>query len=169
MTPWESFCAHPRTTDRTGGWLAPHWGTAEEAVLQITLRTACLRRGVMLWTLSFLPLFFPYCVSPFPYCRFSYVFLYYHRSCISFFGLLFCIDSLLLSFVSLLSQRLCMVPIKGPAVPVPDDAIMASCVGTAFCAALQCTCLGLFGLLDWYIRTPCTVVKPQNCSGLIPV
>ena len=40
-----------------------------------------------------------------------------------------------------------MVPIKGPAVPVPDDAIMASCVGTAFCAALQCTCLGLFGLL----------------------
>ena len=36
-----------------------------------------------------------------------------------------------------------MVPIKGPAVPVPDDAIMASCVGTA----LQCTCLGLFGLL----------------------
>ena len=53
-----------------------------------------------------------------------------------------------LSFVSLRNQRLCMVPIKGPAVPVPDDAIMASCVGTAFCAALQCTCLGLFGLLD---------------------
>ena len=24
-----------------------------------------------------------------------------------------------------------MVPIKGPAVPVPDDAIMASCIGTA--------------------------------------
>ena len=35
-----------------------------------------------------------------------------------------------------------MVPIKGPAVPVPDDAIMASCIGTAFCTALQHTCLG---------------------------
>ena len=53
-----------------------------------------------------------------------------------------------LSFVSLLTRGLCMVPIKGPAVPVPDDAIMASCVGTAFCAALQCNCLGLFGPLD---------------------
>ena len=62
-----------------------------------------------------------------------------------FFSLLFCIDSLLLSFVSLLNQRLCMVPIKGPAVPVPDDVIMASCVGTAFvlpCSALVWDCLG---------------------------
>ena len=36
-----------------------------------------------------------------------------------------------------------MVPIKGPAVPVPDDAIMASCVGTAFCAAFAVHLLGI--------------------------
>ena len=38
-----------------------------------------------------------------------------------------------------------MVPIKGPAVPVPDDMIMESCIDTAFCIALHCTCLALFG------------------------
>ena len=117
----------------------------------------------------FLFLFFPYNVFPSGFTVAPYVFLYYHKSCISIFDSLFCIDSFLLSFVSLRNQRLCMVPIKGPAVPVPDDAIMASCVGTASCAALQCTCLGLFGLPYWYIRTPCIVVLPQNCSGLIPV
>ena len=62
-----------------------------------------------------------------------------------------------------------MVPINGPAVPVPDDAIMASCISTAFCSALQCTCLGLFGSLDQYIRTSCIVLLPQNCSGQLPV
>ena len=60
---------------------------------------------------------------------------------------LFCID-LFLSSVSLLTRGLCMVPIKGPTVPVPDDVIIASCIGTAFCTALQYTCLGLFRLLD---------------------
>ena len=90
-------------------------------------------------TLQCVPSYFS--VAP---CMFSFIIT---DPVFLFFSLLFCIDSLLLSFVSLLNQGLCMVPIKGPAVPVPDDAIMASCVGTAFCAALQCTCLGLFGLL----------------------
>ena len=67
-----------------------------------------------------------------------------------------------LSFVLLRNQRLCMVPIKGPAVPVPDDAIMASCVGTAFCAALQCTCWGLFGLLDQYIVSNSMLTDARN-------
>ena len=36
-----------------------------------------------------------------------------------------------------------MVPIKDPAVPVPDDAIIALCVGTASHAASQHTLFGI--------------------------
>ena len=89
--------------------------------------------------------------------------------------LYFCFDlcshgtSVASSFASPLTRGLCTAPIKGPAVPVPDDAIVASCVGTALGTASQRSCLGLFGPLDWCARTPCIALLPQNCSGPMPV
>ena len=35
--------------------------------------------------------------------------------------------------------------------------------------ALHSTCLVLFWLLNWYLRTSCIALSPQNCSGQYPV
>ena len=63
----------------------------------------------------------------------------------------------LLPFVSLVAWGLCMVPIKGPAVPVPDDAIMASmhrhCI-------LRCLAVHLFGIV-W---APGSIYKGHHVS-----
>ena len=146
----------------------PEWIVSTAGKKKSTHGPEICQTGLLMLQTLFLFLLSPTMCPPFLFYHSLHVFPYYHESGISIFDLLFYIDLFLLSFISLPTWGLYMVPIKGPAVLVPDDVIMASCVGTASCSALQCTCLGMFGWLNWYIRTPCIVVLPQNCSGQYP-